>query len=84
MKKKNKSINIEIKKPKAGPTNFREVIFKDIPIKTPVFLRKEILPGEEIRGPAIIEQLDSTTVIFPSQKGRTDPFGNIIVENIGG
>jgi N-methylhydantoinase A len=37
------------------------------------------LPGQQITGPAIIEQLDSTTVIFPGQKARIDAFDNILI-----
>jgi N-methylhydantoinase A/oxoprolinase/acetone carboxylase beta subunit len=33
-----------------------------------------------IGGPAIVEQMDSTTVIHPGQDARIDGFGNIIIE----
>ena len=33
-----------------------------------------------IPGPAIVEQMDTTTVIPPHQKARVDRYGNIIIE----
>lgn len=47
--------------------------------KTPVY-RREGLVGYEIDGPAIIEQMDTTIMIEPTQTARTDEFGNIIIE----
>jgi N-methylhydantoinase A len=37
------------------------------------------LADHVINGPAIIDQLDSTTVILPGQSALTDRFGNLIV-----
>lgn len=40
--------------------------------------RREILPlGAEIAGPAIVEQIDATTVIEPGAKARVDDIGNL-------
>jgi hypothetical protein len=32
-----------------------------------------------LTGPAIIEQLDATTLIFPGDRGVVDAWGNLIV-----
>jgi N-methylhydantoinase A len=32
-----------------------------------------------LRGPAIIEQMDSTTVIFPGQRAEIDEYRNILI-----
>jgi N-methylhydantoinase A len=32
-----------------------------------------------VRGPAIVEQVDSTTVVLPGQRARVDRFGNLII-----
>jgi N-methylhydantoinase A len=45
----------------------------------PVFRREALLADHVILGPAIVDQLDSTTVILPGQSARTDRFGNLIV-----
>jgi N-methylhydantoinase A len=49
------------------------------PRATPVYRREALLAGHVIHGPAIVDQLDSTTVILPGQSARTDRFGNLIV-----
>ncbi len=46
---------------------------------TPVFSREELQPGDVIGGPAIIDQMDATTVIFPGDVARIDAYGNILV-----
>ncbi len=37
----------------------------------------------EIAGPAILEQMDATTVMEPGDRGRSDSDGNLIIE-VGG
>jgi N-methylhydantoinase A len=49
-----------------------------------VFYRREQLPiGQVFEGPAIILQLDSTTVVPPDCRGQIDEHGNLIL-TIGG
>ncbi len=47
---------------------------------TPVYDRAKLRSGNRLRGPAIIEQMDSTTVVHPGQAAHIDRFGNIIIE----
>jgi N-methylhydantoinase A len=53
---------------------------------TPVYRREQLGVGAELAGPAIVEQLDSTTVIEPGDVMRVDRLGNleITVRAIGG
>ena len=44
-----------------------------------VFDRESLLNGHEILGPAIIDQLDSTTLILRNQKLKVDKFGNLLI-----
>ncbi len=46
---------------------------------TPVFQRDTLAAGQALTGPAIIEQLDATTLIFPGDRGVVDAWGNLIV-----
>jgi N-methylhydantoinase A len=46
----------------------------------PIYDREQLISGNQLRGPAIIEQMDSTTVVHPGQSARIDRFGNIIIE----
>jgi N-methylhydantoinase A len=47
---------------------------------TPVYDRAALMPGDAILGPAVIEQLDSTTLLFPGDRATVDPYLNLIVE----
>ncbi|WP_308824847.1 hypothetical protein [Sodalis praecaptivus] len=48
--------------------------------RCPVYDRAHLGPGHRLTGPAIIEQMDSTTLTLPGQKVAIDPFLNIIIE----
>lgn len=49
-------------------------------IDTPVYLREKLPLDATIRGPAILEQLDATTVLEPGDVARSDADGNILIE----
>jgi N-methylhydantoinase A len=49
-------------------------------IDTPVYDRALLTPGDVITGPAIVEQMDTTTVLLPSDACRVDAYRNLIVE----
>ena len=61
------------------PRTRRTVLFDedDESFDTPVYWREDIPAGAELRGPAIIEQLDSTTVVPPGTRAEVDPWLNI-------
>ncbi len=46
---------------------------------TQVYFRDRLEPGHRITGPAIVEQLDTTTVIHPEQEASVDEYRNIII-----
>ena len=47
--------------------------------ETPVFARERLPLGAEIGGPAIIEQMDATTVVEPGDRLVVDDAGNLII-----
>ncbi len=64
-----------------APAARRSVWFEaDAPVDTPVFDRAVLLPGHAIDGPAVVEQLDATTLVFPGDQMRVDGAGNLILE----
>lgn len=48
-------------------------------VECPVYNREHLGPGHVIEGPAIVEQMDATTLILPGQKGEVDPYLSILV-----
>jgi len=61
----------------------RKVYFKDKFINTPIYSRDRMPFEFEIKGPAIIEQMDTTTLIEPEDRAFGDNLGNIFIE-VGG
>ena len=48
-------------------------------IDTPRYARSRLEAGNRIEGPAVIDQMDATTVIPPDFAGRVDGFGNLVI-----
>jgi N-methylhydantoinase A len=66
---------------KAEAESRRKVWFSaDAAQDTPVYDRATLMPGDTIAGPAVIEQLDSTTLLFPGDHATVDPYLNLVVE----
>ena len=49
-------------------------------VDVPILRREGLSPGTELRGPAIVEQADTTTVIYPGHRAVVDSLGNLVVE----
>jgi N-methylhydantoinase A len=64
--------------PEAKRTS-RAVWFDDGWVDTPVYVREQLPVDARFAGPAIIEQLDCTTVIEPGNRVEVDAIGNLIV-----
>jgi N-methylhydantoinase A len=48
-------------------------------VETAVLDRARLAPGDGVTGPAVIEQLDCTTVIEPGQTATVDGHGNLVI-----
>jgi N-methylhydantoinase A/oxoprolinase/acetone carboxylase beta subunit len=44
-----------------------------------VYDRALLKAGNRIAGPAIVMEMDSTTVILPKHHGKVDAYGNILI-----
>jgi len=58
----------------------RPVWFDGSWLDTPVYARERLPIHATVTGPAILEQLDATTVLEPGDTARSDADGNLIVE----
>ncbi len=47
--------------------------------KANLYHRSKLKAGNEIPGPAVVLEMDSTTLILPEHTGKVDEFGNIII-----
>jgi len=64
----------------AAATGTRDVWFTD-DHATPSaqWLRESLVAGQRIDGPAVVDQLDATTLIYPDDHARVDDFGNLVI-----
>ena len=49
-------------------------------ISCPLYDRDRLLAGNRIEGPAIVEQMDATTLIVPDATATVDPYLNLRLE----
>ena len=68
--------------PKAALLAPREVYMPETGdfLNTPVYDRELLKFKNQISGPAVIEQMDSTTLVLPGQTATVDTYHNLIIE----
>ena len=69
--------------PRAAFTGRRPAYFGARFMATPTYARGALLAGNEIRGPALIEEHASTTVLLPGDRMKVDAYGNLVIA-VGG
>lgn len=52
-------------------------------VSTAVYRRKDIPLEQKVEGPAVIEQADSTTLIWPGMSAWLDKWGNLLIDTRG-
>jgi N-methylhydantoinase A len=57
------------------PVYFSEVGFRDVP----TYRRAALLAGNRIKGPGLIEEHASTTVLMPGDTCKVDAYGNLVI-----
>ncbi len=48
-------------------------------VPTPIYERDLLHPGNVLKGPCIVEEIISSTVVIPGATVRVDPWGNLII-----
>jgi N-methylhydantoinase A len=69
----------------AAVSHHREVFFSDTtkPVRCPVYQRDALKAGTRIAGPAIVQELGTTTVLFKNDACKVAPSGELIIK-VGG
>ena len=62
------------------PAETRTVHFDGGAVDTPVYAREDLPAGVRFEGPAVIDQLDTTTLVPPGVKAEVDEYLNIRME----
>jgi N-methylhydantoinase A len=59
------------------------VIFESKAIDSPVFLRSTFQPGDRLDGPAVIEEIGATILVYPGDTMRVNELGHLVIEVAG-
>ena len=64
-----------------APIGRRRIVFEHgaTAIDCPIFNRSDLMPGDEIDGGAIIEQMDTTTLLPTDFRAAVDRAGNLLL-----
>jgi len=57
----------------------RAVVFQGESLPTPIYERDALAAGHALTGPAIVEQVDTTTLIWPGEQAAVDDYGQIMI-----
>jgi N-methylhydantoinase A len=68
--------------PSAAELGRRDVWLREtgVFVSCPLYDREKLLAGNRIEGPAIVEQMDATTLIVPGATATVDPYLNLRLE----
>lgn len=63
------------------PEQMRKVVYEDPehPVDARILWRPSLAPGFTFEGPAVIEEPNSTTVVFPGDRARVTEHGHIVI-----
>ena len=70
---------MDITETAATPSTTRDVYFSEW-VRADIYQRSSLSPGNVVPGPAIIEEMSSTTVLPPGWVANVDAFGNLVME----
>ena len=67
-----------------APRQTRPARFDGVERETPVYARDDLGAGCVLRGPAVVEQLDATSVVPPGHRLQVDRFGHLVLTRADG
>jgi N-methylhydantoinase A len=66
--------------PRNALKGVRRVYFDGQWFDSRIYAREKLDPGNRIEGPAVVEEMGSTTMLHPGDRGRVDSYGNILIQ----
>lgn len=70
--------------PSAARSGQQEIYYQGQFHTATLYDRERLLAGNRILGPAIVTEMDSTTLILPGYAAEVDTFGNLLIRPAGG
>ena len=63
-----------------GVRGRRPVIFENTPVECPIYLRSGFKSGDNLEGPAVIEDIGATILLYPGDKMQVNEFGHLVID----
>jgi N-methylhydantoinase A len=63
-----------------GERSRRPVIFDSKPVDCPIYLRSGFTPGDQLNGPAVIEEMGATILVYPGDSMQVNEFGHLVID----
>jgi N-methylhydantoinase A len=63
-----------------GEQGRRGVIFENKPVDSPIYLRSGFTAGDRLDGPAVIEELGATILLYPGDRMQVNDHGHLVIE----
>ena len=63
-----------------GERGRRPVIFEAKPVACPIYLRSGFTAGDRLTGPAVIEEMGATILLYPGDTMQVNEFGQLVIE----
>jgi len=62
-----------------GERGRRRVIFESAPVDCPIYLRTGFRAGDGLEGPAVIEEVGATILVYPGDRMQVNEFGHLVI-----
>ena len=63
-----------------GERGRRRIIFENVPVECPIYLRSGLNAGDRFDGPAAIEELGATILLYPGDCMQVNEFGHLVID----
>jgi N-methylhydantoinase A len=63
-----------------GERGRRAVIFDSKPVDCPIYLRSGFKMGDRLEGPAVIEELGATILVYPDDRMQVNERGHLVID----
>jgi N-methylhydantoinase A len=63
-----------------GERGRRPVIFDNKPVNCPIYLRSGFKAGDRLEGPAVVEEVGATILVYPGDRMQVNEFGHLVID----
>jgi N-methylhydantoinase A len=74
------SITVSARDEDRGERGRRPVNFESQPVDCPIYLRSGFRAGDRLEGPAVIEEIGATILIYPGDKMQVNDAGHLVID----